>query len=178
MEIRTLAGAGLGLILALAAGCTVQPLYESTPDRADLGAPAVDLSSIAIEPVSTRYAQEVRNHLIFLLSGGAGEPASPRYALDLTVTHNTSSSVQIQSGNENEPTAGTVTMTGAYRLKDTATGSVVATGRRSVSSSFDRPQQEYAVLRAERDAENRAARELAEFLRLAVAQDIARLDKR
>nr|WP_274709154.1 LPS assembly lipoprotein LptE [Nitratireductor luteus] len=173
-----MAGAGLGLILALAAGCTVQPLYDSSPERTGLGAPAVDLSSVAIDPVSTRYAQEVRNHLIFLLSGGAGEPASPRYALDLTVTRSTTSSVQVQSGSENEPTAGTVTMTGIYRLKDTATGSVVANGRRNVSSSFDRPRQEYAVLRAERDAENRAARELAESLRLAVAQDMARLDKR
>jgi len=50
----------------------------------------------------------------------------------------------------------------------------VASGRRSISSSFDRPLQEFAAYRAQRDAEDRAARELADLLHLAVAQDLAR----
>ena len=35
------------------------------------------LASIGIKPVETRYGQEVRNQLIFLFGGGAGEPANP-----------------------------------------------------------------------------------------------------
>jgi LPS-assembly lipoprotein len=36
------------------------------------------------------------------------------------------------------------------------------------------PRQQYAALRAERDAQDRAAREIAEQLRLAVAQDLSK----
>jgi LPS-assembly lipoprotein len=52
---------------------------------------------------------------------------------------------------------------------------VVASGTRQFVSSYDVPRQEFAALRAKRDAENRAARELAELIRLAVAQDLTRL---
>jgi LPS-assembly lipoprotein len=50
----------------------------------------------------------------------------------------------------------------------------VASGRRQITSQYDIPNQEFAAYRAQRDAENRAARELAELVRLAVAQDLAR----
>ena len=69
---------------------------------------------------------------------------------------------------------GTVTLTAFYTLTDAATGKKVSTGRRSISSSYDHPRQEFAADRAQRDAEDRAARELAELLRLALAQDLAK----
>jgi LPS-assembly lipoprotein len=65
-------------------------------------------------------------------------------------------------------------MIGSYAIKRARTGEVVATGRREVTSSFDVPRQEFAAQRAQRDAENRSARELAELLHLAIAQDITR----
>ena len=85
--------------------------------------------------------------------------------------------MQIQT-EEDEPTAGTVTLTANYVLRDTATNTVIAVGKRSVPSSFDRPLQEYAAYRAQIDAENRAARELAEFLRLSIAQDLVKHGKK
>ena len=53
----------------------------------------------------------------------------------------------------------------------------MSTGRRQIASSYDIPRQEFAAVRAERDAENRAARELAELLRLALAQDLEKAGK-
>jgi LPS-assembly lipoprotein len=82
-------------------------------------------------------------------------------------------SVQV-SANEDVPTAGTVTLTAAYTLTDAKTGEQVASGRRSMSSSYDVPTQQFAAYRALRNAEDRAARELADLLRLAIAQDLAR----
>ncbi len=67
-----------------------------------------------------------------------------------------------------------MTLTAAYTLSDATTGKTVASGKRSITSSFDRPLQEFAAYRAQRDAEDRAARELADLLRLAIAQDLAR----
>lgn len=176
-KIRVSALAGLILSAALIGGCTVRPMLATTTN--DFGTTeGVQLSSVTVAQVGTRQAQEVRNHLIFLLHGGAAQPATAKYRLDLAVTYQVQSTVQIQSSDGiNEPTAGTVQMTGSYALVDTATSNVVARGTQEVTASFDRPLQEFAVLRAERDAENRAARELAEFIRLSLAQDLVRAAK-
>lgn len=171
-------GIGLGLLLTMAAvsACTVRPLYSNAPaTTSGTASMAAELSSISIKPVSTRHAQEVRNNLIFLLNGGAGQPSSPAYTLDLNVLRRVEVAATNQvTRTDDEPTASTVTMTGIYSLKKAGTSDVVATGRRDITSSFDVPRQEFAALRALRDAENRASRELAELLRMSIAQDIAR----
>jgi LPS-assembly lipoprotein len=159
--------------LVLASACTVRPLYAPAGSIAPGAATTTQLSSISVKPEATRYGLEVRNHLIFLLNGGKGEPASPVYTLALNVTSLREAAAIIQVGDEDEPTAGTITVASRYTL--TKDGKPVAQGRRQVTSSFDAPRQEFANLRAARDAENRAARELAELVRLAVAQDLARL---
>ncbi len=152
-------------------GCTVRPLYGDAGPAGGQGASAA-LASVEVKPVSTRQALEVRNHLIFLLSGGAGQPAAPAYALDLTVTSTTVNAATVQIATDNEPSAGSVTVKAAYRLTDADSGDVVSSGERSSTASFDRLRQEFASLRAERDAENRAARELAELLKLAIVHDL------
>ncbi len=165
----------VGLVLAAFAlpACTVRPLYSSAP-LASTGAPVTEaLSSVAIKPVTTREAQEVRNHLIFLLSGGKGEPASPRYTLTLTVVGVEESAAAVQVVTENEPTAATVTMLGYFTLSD-ANGTTIAQGNRRVMASYDVPRQEFAALRAKRDAENRSARELAQLLQLVIAQELSK----
>jgi LPS-assembly lipoprotein len=165
-----------------AAGCTVQPLYSGGEAGSSIGgsvAPGMreKLASVAIEPATTRYGQEVRNKLIFLFSGGAGEPATPAYRLSLGVTSSTTAAVSVDIGDKTDrtgrPSAGTVRVASNYVLRDAA-GKPVAAGKRAVSASFDRPRQEFANLRAERDAQDRAAQELAEQIMLAVAQDLAR----
>ena len=154
--------------------CTVQPLYMDGPvaNGAVTGSIASDLSTISVKPVTTRVGQEVRNKLIFLLYGGQAEPAKPRYTLVLSVGSISEASANIQINTENEPTAAVETVLASYTLTDSK-GTVVATGNRQFAVSYDVPRQEFAALRARIDAENRAARELAELLRLALAQDLA-----
>ncbi len=162
--------------LALASACTVRPLYSDAPATTGAaGGTATQLASVNIKPVNTRYGQEVRNHLIFLFNGGAGQQASAPYTMDLSVAALTESSLVVQvTSEDDEPTAGTVTMTGSYVITEIRTGKRIAAGSRNVVASFDRPRQEFANTRAQRDAENRAARELAELLRLAIAQDMSK----
>jgi len=154
----------------LAAACSVQPLHGSRGAADGLG----DLGAIEIAEVHSRHALEVRNHLIFLLGGGAGQPGAPAYHLDLDVDSRVSETAIVQIGADNEPSAGTVIRGASYRLRDAISSEVIASGRRTASASFDRTRQEFANQRAVRDAENRAARELAEMLRLALAQNLAR----
>lgn len=157
-------------LLALS-GCQVRPLYATSPAAA--GASVLS-QSISVNEVTSRYAQEVRNHLIFLMNSGAGEPASAAYKLELGVTKRVTTVASITpSKGESRGTAGAVVLASNYTLSDAVTGAQVAAGSREISASFDRPSQQFAQLRAERDAEYRAARELAEALKLAVAADLA-----
>lgn len=160
----------------LVGGCTVRPLYMAEPAKAG-GASAgmaATLSSISVKPVGTRAAQEVRNNLVFLLSRGGAEPANPAYYLTLNVSELVQATATTQiSDVANVPTADTLTLTGSYTLTDAKTNKPVLSGKRAVMSSFDVPQQEYAAIRAQANAQSRAARELAEFLHLAIAQDLA-----
>ncbi|TIO08172.1 LPS assembly lipoprotein LptE [Mesorhizobium sp.] len=177
--LRRITLCGLIASVAMVSACTVRPLYSSAPLFAGSQAgAAAELRSISIKPVDTRYAQQVRNNLIFALGQGAGEPGSPAYSLDLGVTELVESAAFVRTQtDENESTAGTVTLTASYALTDAKTGTTIATGKRSITSSFDKPRQEFASYRAQIDAENRAARELADLLRLSIAQDLVKHGK-
>lgn len=173
IAVKTISAALVAMGLLSAGACTVRPLHGEAGVTDGQGASAA-LSSIEVMPVPTRQALEVRNHLIFLLSGGAGQPANPEFRLSLAVKSVTESAATIQIARDNEPSAGTVRMTASYLLTNTETGEVFSSGKRSTSASYDELRQEFATLRAERDAENRAARELAELLRLALVHDMSR----
>jgi len=181
---RGIAAAGLGLALAAAgiSGCTVRPLYGDKVGQTGnaLGFGEKDslraqLASIAIDAPKGHFDQIVRNRLIFLLSNGAGEPAAPRYQLTLNSGYMIKEAVQMNVGDgterEGRASSGIVVAFANYQLKDG--NQLVQARRRSVTSSFDRPRQEYANLEAEEDAKKRAAEELAQSIYLSLAQTMA-----
>ncbi len=176
--VRTLTGAALVLSLALAAGCTVRPLYSDaalqTGSLAGGETMKSALASVAVKAPTNRVELEVRNHLIFLLGGDGGTPATPKYMVEQSVSSVTTGAAIVQQTVDSEPTARQVTVRSVYTLKAIDTGNIIGKGDLSISSSFDVPRQEFAVLRAERDAQNRAAREVAELLRHSIAQDLSR----
>jgi len=174
--LKTGFATGLCVVVAAVSGCTVRPLYsEAGLQTGALAGAETEAASVTVKPENTRFGLEVRNHLIFLLNGGSSEPANPAYSLELNVSAQSTVAAIVQRTKDSEPTAGVVTLTSVYKLTDSKTAGTVATGRRAVSSSYDIPRQEFAALRAERDAQNRAARELAELLRHAVAQELDKL---
>ena len=171
--VRAALAGSLMLALGVAAGCTARPLYGDLAPAS--GTQSAELASVAIAPASTRVGQEVRNHLIFLFGGGQGEPAAPAWRLKLSTSVTNSVPSTVTVGRRSlEPTAGLITVRASYTLSEAQSGKVVASGQRAVLSPYDVPAQSFAAARAVRDAENRAARELAELLRLVVAQDLAR----
>lgn len=171
---RRAAAVFLVLALPLASACTVRPLYSNPSSDGTKAGVKADLSSISIKPVEQRYAQQVRNHLIFLFNGGSGQPAVSAYTLTLFVTALHQSAAVVQVGEDNEPTAGTVTVSANYTLAGTESGETIASGKRQIVSQYDVPRQEFAAYRARLNAEDRAARELAELLNLAIAQDLSK----
>jgi LPS-assembly lipoprotein len=157
--------AGVALIGALA-GCQVRPLY-STPSGTE-----GKLASISLSEAGDRVEQQVRNDLIFLFAGGAGEAQNAVYHLEMDVTSKTVG--VLNDVRTDTARSGRVTVTADYNLTKSDSGETIASGKRSAVAMVDFPSQEFAKLRAIRDAENRGARELAELIRADVASALAR----
>lgn len=164
-------------ILALSlSSCTFQPLYNS-PD-ASVGSNNITLSNISVAEVDTREAQQVRNHLIFLLSGGI-TPTQPAHEVRLRVSKINRTLAGGITGAPNSgitagKTAGSVVVTVSYDIVDLSKKVPIATGRRTASAAYDRTSQSFANERAERDATNRAAKEAAELVRLSISSDLSK----
>ncbi|MCO5734610.1 LPS assembly lipoprotein LptE [Rhizobium sp. SSA_523] len=154
--------------LALLAGCQVRPLYSSA------GTVPGKLAAVKISAADDRVEQNVRNRLVFLLNGGSGEPAQADYQLQMNV-----SAVRANILDDEISTAltpGRVTVTVTYALIATRDSKVLKSATRSVTSLVDIGYQEFSKLRAYRDAEDRASRELAEVIRADLAAILGRQD--
>ena len=159
------AGVLAGLALTLQ-GCQVQPLYATNTLTAE------KLASVAINPVDERVAQELRNRLIFLYSGGKGEPVNAQYTLNLNFTGTASAALREELSDG--ITAQRYEAQATYTLTENATKTVVYSGTRDVITFYDQTTQEFANRRALRDAENRAAWQLAEIIRADTASVLNR----
>ncbi|AWM04257.1 LPS assembly lipoprotein LptE [Bradyrhizobium amphicarpaeae] len=159
---RLLAVAALA---ALTAGC-FQPMYAERGD----GLPGLreKLMGVELPPINkpnasreARVGVEVRNALAFKLYGSAtGMP--PTHRLDIRFT--TSRSSLIVSATTGLPTSENLGIDAQYNLIEVATGKSVMTGTTFSRVSYDMPgsYQRFSRTRAVRDAEDRAANEIAE----------------
>jgi LPS-assembly lipoprotein len=170
MTARVVAPLALAL---LTAGC-FQPLYG---DRAVVGGAGLTdkLSSVEVEPIDTvkgsrlaRVGSEVRNELIYEFTGG-GQAASPTHRLIIKLT-----SRQLQvivDINTARPDIQNYGIDATYTLVDIGTGKTVVSGQTFSRVSYNIPgqQQRFAGARGLRDAENRAAKVIAENVRSRLA---------
>jgi LPS-assembly lipoprotein len=166
--IRLLAVMGLA---GLTAGC-FQPMYG---ERAVLGssAPGIieKMNAVEVAPIDapngtrlSRVGVEVRNGLIFDMTGGSGG-APQGYRLDVKLS---SSQLQvIVDINTARPDIQNYGIDASYTLIDLATQKPVVKGQTFARVSYNIPgqQQRFAGDRGLRDAENRAAKVIADNIR-------------
>jgi LPS-assembly lipoprotein len=158
-----LATAGL---IAVALGGCFQPMYG---DRSLTGGPDVRaaMRDVEISAIDGRVGQEVRNDLIFELTGGEGNPAGAPYRMKLNVATSTFYPViDLTSG---RASAETVSLDVTYSVQNVANNKTLLTERALARVTIDRTQQRFARVRAVRDAENRAAKVVAEQIRSRLA---------
>ncbi|MEJ8310719.1 LPS assembly lipoprotein LptE [Agrobacterium larrymoorei] len=172
---RIAAAVSVVVLSGTLAGCQVRPLYSVESGTRE------KLASVSFASASDRITQEVRNHLIFLAYGGEGAPTKTDYQVKLVVSSSATStevtndtSLSVGKSNYEGPYPGRVTMTGQYVLTRMSDGQVLRSAKRTVTAMLDLPQQEFAKIRAIRDGENRAARELAEIIRTDIAATLSR----
>lgn len=155
------------LTLAGALGGCFQPMYgQSTLFGA--GAKLRDeLQQVEVLEIEGRVGQEIRNDLIFELTGGRGNPAGAPYKLAMTITSGSQTPlVDVSSG---RATSETVVLDVTYRVLDVANDKIVLSEKAMARISIDRSQQRFAGMRAVRDAQNRAAKLVAEQIRSRLA---------
>ena len=169
IAVRLIAVAALA---ALTAGC-FQPMYAERND----GKPGLreKLMGVEIPPVDkpnasrdARVQVEVRNALAFKLYGSAtGMPPTHRLVLRFSSSR---SSLMIDP-NTALPSSENYGIDAQYNLIDLATNKSVLTGSTFSRVSYDIPGylQRFARARAFRDAEDRAANEIAENIQTRLA---------
>ncbi|WP_181409893.1 hypothetical protein [Martelella alba] len=149
------------LLLSVTAGlsaCQVRPLYGGTQGKAL----SENMAAIAFNTPTSRVAQQVENQLIFLTGRGKGESANPLYRVDINA-YAATSDVLVED-NSDTADAGRTIVYANYSMRRVSDSKLLTSGTRKSIALLDFPSQEYAKLRAIRDAENRAAKDVAELI--------------
>jgi LPS-assembly lipoprotein len=158
----------------LTAGC-FQPLYGERPTPVGTASLVGQLRGVDVAaidaPAGSRLARVgvgVRNELIYDLTGGSGGFA-PTHRLDVKLSsYQLQVIVDIQTA---RPDINNYAIDATYTLTDLATGKAVIRGQTFSRVSYNIPGQEqrFAGDRGLRDAENRAAKVIAENIRSRLA---------
>jgi LPS-assembly lipoprotein len=157
----------VALLAAAAGGCSFQPMYAQAPLFGSGPSLRDALRDVEVAKIDGRIGNELRNDLIYELTGGEGNQHNAPYRL--TLVANVSSFNPIIDTESGRPVAQMVSFDVTYRLHDVVKDRTVLTEQALARVSIDRSQQRYANLRALRDAENRAAKVVAEQIRSRLA---------
>jgi LPS-assembly lipoprotein len=143
-------------------GC-IQPLYGSLATGGDV---AGELQAIKVDDIPGRTGHYLGNELIFALNGtGAQVPA--KYHLKVTLFETVQT--PLLDTVAGYPTAANIFVNAEYQLLPVGSGEPVTAGKLTVLEGYDRTSQRFANLRAAQDAKIRAAKTLADQLRIRIA---------
>ncbi len=151
IHIAVLAGLGFAL-----AGCGHRPLYGGSGESSSV---VQQLSDVSIDEQKTRAGQIVRNELISVF----GASGNSRYLLKMQVAEKTDS---VSSVPNTTVDRFRYRLNVSYQLIEAGSGNEVAGGKTFSYAAYDTVQEPVADLQAAENARERAARELAQDLRL------------
>lgn len=153
----------LGVMAGGLSAC-LQPVHA--PHLGVGGGPiAAELAQVSVAPIEGHLGYSLKSELDYLLTNG--QPASgTRYLL--TIRTQQTGATSIIDAATARPQSVTLQAEATYELKDTVNGAIRASGRTFASANYDRSAQRFATIRAQRDAEERLGKALAERLRLIV----------
>jgi LPS-assembly lipoprotein len=164
--------AAAALIAATAAAC-FQPMYGHVSRG---GTPLAEmLAAIDIQQIDapkgtalSRLAVEVRNELLFEITGGAGS-APPTHRLNIRLSSSVTSVIlDVTTGRPEYENFG---LDATYSLLDIKNGRQVLSGTAVTRVTYDIPgqQQRFARARGLHDAESRAAKVIADQIKTRLA---------
>jgi LPS-assembly lipoprotein len=147
------------------AGCGYRPMYGSSATSPGV---AGSLSSISIPEPTDRTGQLIRNELISSMQTGRGED---KYMLNLTTTLADNGVIL-----DKQPSVGrqAILITTTYELVDRSTGKILTKGTTFARVPYDVVRQPFADMQAQKDATERAAREVGADIRTRLAAYFAK----
>ncbi len=144
----------MSVFCLLISGCGFHPIYGAR----DSDSPVSEkLNDVAIENISDRYGQMLRNQLIDRMYG-KGRPHNPAYHLDVHLRETEEGIGLLQNA---ITTLTELNLYADYSLKDAA-GKEVVKGTAHAVATFNQLQQEYGTLAADEGAHQRSLNEIAE----------------
>jgi LPS-assembly lipoprotein len=164
---------GLCLLVATAPALTAcgadgfKPLYGATASGVGV---EQRLAKVDFSPIPGRVGQRIRNELVFQSSGG-GHPEGPSHRLEVVIKETlTSTLVRI----DGEALSQIYSIEASFRLININTKAVMLQGTSNARAGFERFQSIYSNVRAREDAENRAAKVIAEDIKIRLATYLSR----
>ncbi len=160
----------LMLVCALSgalAGC-FQPLYA---ENSTTGGPALmdKMRDVEIVQIQGRLGNDLRNDLIFALTGGEGNPKGA--PLQMIITVDSSTSTALINSASGLPENQIVRVTANWRIikADDKKKITQAEGAATGTATIDTSDQRFANYSAQIDAEKRAARSVADQIKAQLA---------
>ena len=157
----------LALVPVLALGGCLRPMYGGV-----LGQELrQNLAAVDVEPIPRRIGYYLARDLRFALNG-SGSKILPKFKLKVSVDQKFQTPlIDTISG---RASSATLVIDAAYELTSLADSTSVAKGVAFTAVSYDRTSQSFANIRAQRDAEIRAAKVLADQIQVRIASAMAR----
>jgi LPS-assembly lipoprotein len=155
--------AALAVLAAIGlSGCGIQPLYGTTAGGSRLGAV---MSAVDIAPIPGRVGQRLRNELIFENTGGGEAAAQSLYKLEIVIKERVINELVRIDGDAKGQ---------VYELDTTfklvgRDNKVLLEGKANSRAAYERFETTFSNVRARVDAEDRAARTVAESIKVRVA---------
>lgn len=146
------------LAAGLLAGCGFRPLYKQTANTATVA----EFSQISIAQPEDRPSQQLRNHLVDFLTP-YGQPDRPTYRLDFQLTESLGSVFVTRT---EEVTRNNLQLSASAVLRDYRSGQTIFSISANSQASYNVTQADYANLVSEKNARERALRDVAEQIRL------------
>jgi LPS-assembly lipoprotein len=140
----------------------LQPLYGGTTAKGSKLAAV--MAEVDVEPIPGRVGQKVRNELIFANTGGGYAPPA-KYKLDIAIKETLINQLVQITG---DATGQVYQLEANFKLLG-PDGKVMFQGAAISRAPYDRFQEIFSNVRARYDAENRAARTVAESIRTQLA---------
>lgn len=168
MILRTSLRLASLIALAMPLSACLQPLHS--PNLMAGGPVSSEMSRVAVAPIQGYLGYSLKSELDFLL-GNNGAVGGTRYLLTVK-TYQSGASTIIDAATARAQSV-TVQAEASFELMDTQTGKLRASGKTYGSANYDRSAQRFATIRAQRDAEERLGKALAERLRVLIAAGLA-----
>ena len=124
------------------------------------------MSGVEVAPIPGRVGQRVRNELIFENTGGGGAAPQSTYKLDIVIKENVTNELVKITRRRHRRRSMSSTPTFKLIGKD---GKVVLEGKATSRAAYERFETIFSNVRARYDAENRAARTVAESIKMRIA---------